>query len=84
MLTELAFCKAIVPNELLVSIVNKPGVDQVIVGAFIKDETNAIETQTCTTVDVGGVVDQPVGGVPTLVAKFQDPPVGVGGAELLV
>jgi hypothetical protein len=31
----------------------------------------------------GGTVVHPVGGVPTLVVKFQDPPVGVAGAVAL-
>jgi len=45
-----------------------------------RELTSEIEAQTTFVGLVGGVVDQPVGGTPTLVAKFQEPPVGVAGA----
>jgi hypothetical protein len=40
----------------------------------------AIENQTVFVGFVGGAVVQPVGGTPTFVVKFQEPPVGVAGA----
>jgi hypothetical protein len=42
--------------------------------------TRAIENQTVFVGFVGGAVVQPVGGTPTLVVKFHEPPVGVAGA----
>ena len=48
--------------------------------AVERELTIVIEAQTVLTGDTGGVDDHPVGAVPTLVTKFQDPPVGVAGA----
>jgi hypothetical protein len=45
-----------------------------------RELTREIEAQTVLVGVAGGVDDHPVGGVPTLVAKFQEPPVGVAGA----
>jgi hypothetical protein len=56
-----------------------PGTDQVKVAVDL-ELTNAIETQTLLVGEAGGVLDQPAGGVPTLVTKLHDPPVGVAGA----
>jgi hypothetical protein len=59
---------------------NGPGADQVnVVGVL--ELTTAIDNQTVKVGFTGGEFSQLVGGVPTLVAKFQDPPVGVAGAE---
>jgi len=55
-----------------------PGTDQVKVAVDL-ELTNAIETQTLLVGEAGGVLDHPVGGVPTLVTKLHDPPVGVAG-----
>jgi len=57
---------------------NWPGVDQT--KAFVFFEfTFAIETQTSVDGLTGGSDDQPVGAVPELVVKLQEPPVGVAG-----
>jgi hypothetical protein len=45
-----------------------------------RELTSEIDAQTTFVGLVGGVVDQPVGGTPTLVEKFHEPPVGVAGA----
>jgi hypothetical protein len=45
-----------------------------------RELTREIEAQTVLVGLTGGVDDQPAGAVPTLVAKFQEPPVGVAGA----
>jgi hypothetical protein len=42
--------------------------------------TNAIDIQVGKVGFTGGAVNQPVGAVPELVSKFQEPPVGVTGA----
>jgi len=42
--------------------------------------TTAIDIQLAVVGLVGGLFDQPEGGVPAFVAKFQEPPVGVLGA----
>jgi hypothetical protein len=42
--------------------------------------TIEIQNQTVFVGLVGGAVVQPAGGVPTLVVKFHEPPVGVAGA----
>jgi hypothetical protein len=57
-----------------------PGTDQVKVAVDL-ELTNAIETHTLLVGEAGGVLDQPVGGVPTLVVKLQEPPVGVAGVD---
>jgi len=48
--------------------------------AAVKEETKAIDAQTSVPLVAGGVLDHPEGGVPTLVVKFHEPPVGVAGA----
>jgi hypothetical protein len=48
--------------------------------AVLRLLTIAIENQTVFVGFVGGAVVQPVGGVPTFVVKFHEPPVGVAGA----
>ena len=58
---------------------NWPGVDQANADVVL-ELTRAIETQTGFAGDVGGVFDQPAGGVPTFVVKLHEPPVGVDGA----
>jgi len=58
---------------------NWPGTDQVSVDVDL-ELTNAIEAHTFKVGAAGGTLDQPVGGVPTLVVKLHDPPVGVAGA----
>jgi hypothetical protein len=56
-----------------------PGTDHVnVLGLLVS--TTAIETQTWLTGAGGGDTTQPVGGVPMLVEKLQEPPVGVAGA----
>jgi hypothetical protein len=45
-----------------------------------RELTREIEAQTVFVGFAGGVDDHPVGAVPTFVAKFQEPPVGVAGA----
>jgi hypothetical protein len=57
----------------------KPGTDQVRVAA-LRESTTAIETQTWLTGDGGGDITQPLGAVPVLFEKDQEPPVGVAGA----
>jgi hypothetical protein len=57
---------------------NIPGTDQLIV-LVVFELTRPIETQTVFAGVAGGVDDQPAGGVPTLVTKFHEPPVGVAG-----
>jgi hypothetical protein len=57
-----------------------PGTDQVNVAVDL-ELTNAIDTHTLLVGAAGGVFDQPVGGVPTLVTKLHDPPVGVTGVD---
>jgi hypothetical protein len=57
-----------------------PGVDQVRVAVDL-ELTKAIEIHTLPVGVCGGVLDQPVGGVPVLVTKLQEPPVGVAGVE---
>jgi hypothetical protein len=61
---------------------NIAGVDQVRVEGLI-ELTTACETHKSLPVEVIGVADHPVGGVPTFVTKFQEPPVGVEGAVAL-
>jgi hypothetical protein len=48
--------------------------------AVFLELTIAIDAQTTLVGVIGGVVDQPVGGTPTLVVKSHEPPVGVAGA----
>jgi hypothetical protein len=48
--------------------------------ALLRLLTMEIENQTVFVGFVGGAVVQPVGGVPVLVRKFHEPPVGVAGA----
>jgi hypothetical protein len=48
--------------------------------AVLREFTSEIENQTVFVGFVGGAFVHPVGGVPTFVAKFQEPPVGVAGA----
>jgi hypothetical protein len=55
------------------------GTDQVNVDVVF-ELTKVIEAQTIFVGVAGGVDDHPEGGVPTLVIKFQEPPVGVAGA----
>jgi hypothetical protein len=57
-----------------------PGTDQVNVAVDL-ELTNAIETHTLLVGAAGGVLDQPAGGVPTLVTKLHEPPVGVAGVD---
>ena len=54
------------------------GLDHVIVE--LCELTTAILIHT-DVVGIAGEFDQPAGGVPTLVRKFQVPPVGVAGCE---
>jgi hypothetical protein len=55
------------------------GVDQVNAAALL-ELGKEIDAQTMFVGFAGGIVVQPVGAVPTLVAKFHEPPVGVAGA----
>jgi hypothetical protein len=55
------------------------GVDQVNAAALL-ELGNEIDAHTVFVGLVGGIVAQPVGAVPTFVAKFHEPPVGVAGA----
>jgi len=55
-----------------------PGADQV-TATLDLELTNPIETQTVFVGFEGGELDQPAGGVPMLVVKLHDPPVGVAG-----
>ena len=80
------YVRPVVPPETLtlvtvpeVDCVNTPGVDQVIVLPDLL-LTIAQDTQTKLAGAAGTFKDQPVGGVPVLVLKFQEPPVGVAGA----
>jgi hypothetical protein len=45
-----------------------------------RELTIEIDAQTVLVGFTGGAVVQPVGGTPTFVVKFQEPPVGVAGA----
>ena len=58
---------------------NKPGVDHVKVAVDL-ELTNAIDTHTLVVGATGGSLVHPVGAVPLLVVKLQEPPVGVAGA----
>jgi hypothetical protein len=73
----------VIPTDVTVPVpegtTNWPGVDQANADVVL-ELTRAIETQTGFAGDVGGVFDQPVGGVPTFVVKLHEPPVGVDGA----
>jgi hypothetical protein len=55
-----------------------PGVDHTRLAVDL-ELTKAMETHTLATGVTGGVLDQPVGGVPVLVTKLQEPPVGADG-----
>jgi hypothetical protein len=60
--------------------VQEAGVDHA-KGELSRELTIAIDAQTVFVGLAGGTVDQPEGAVPTFVRKFQEPPVGVAGAE---
>jgi hypothetical protein len=45
-----------------------------------REFTKEMDAQTTLVGLTGGAVVHPAGGTPTLVAKFQEPPVGVAGA----
>jgi len=57
-----------------------PGVDQVRVAVDL-ELTKAMEIHTLPVGTWGGLLVHPVGGVPVLVTKLQEPPVGVAGVE---
>ena len=57
---------------------NLPGADQTITTELL-ELTNPIETQTVFNGFCGGLASHPVGGVPVLVVKSHEPPVGVAG-----
>jgi hypothetical protein len=75
----------VVPTAIVAAVPGVPartqvaGVDQVKL-ALDRELTIAIEAQTMFVGFAGGMVDHPVGSVPTLVVKSHDPPVGVAGA----
>jgi len=57
---------------------NKPGVDQTR-AVLLLELTRAIDTHIWFVGAIGGCSVQPVGAVPVLVTKLQEPPVGVAG-----
>jgi hypothetical protein len=75
----------VVPAAIVAAVPGVPGTtqDAGAVQVNVAEErelTREIDAQTTFVGLVGGVVDQPVGGTPTFVEKFQEPPVGVAGA----
>jgi hypothetical protein len=75
----------VVPTFTVAAAPGVPGCTQVagvvqVKAAGERELTIEIDAQTELVGEVGGVVDQPEGGVPVLVRKSHEPPVGAAGA----